>query len=169
MDIKVVIIGGLLGAMVLAGGLLLFNADTAPRLDGEITQIRTLGMDQRSSVAIVNFDAVNGSDNLLIIGRRDLVVVDQYGMERSGSTISVTDLEYLFKLYPALGGMGFEPLVDRVRVEPGEPLRGILAARFDIAKHELDQRQAIVFRIEDVDGKVSELRLDSDPRPEKKQ
>ena len=33
MDIKVVIIGGLAGALLLAGGLLLFNADTAPRLD----------------------------------------------------------------------------------------------------------------------------------------
>jgi hypothetical protein len=169
MDLKVVIIGGLLGALVLAGGLLLFNSDTAPRLDGEITQVRTLGMDQRSSVAIVNFDAINGSDNLLIIARRDLLVVDQYGTERSGSTISVSDLKYLFELYPALGGMGFEPLVDRVRVESGGPLRGILAARFDMPKHELDQRRAIIFRTEDVDGKQSDLRLESEPRPAGKQ
>lgn len=169
MDLKVVIISGLLGALILAGGVVLFNRDTAPRLDGEITQVRTLGMDQNSSVAIVNFDAVNGSDNLLIIGRRDLVVVDKYGLERPGSTISVTDLKYLFDLYPALGGMGFEPLVDRVRVEPGEPLRGILAARFDMAKHDLDQRQAIIFRIEDVDGKQSDVRLDAEPRPEQQQ
>jgi hypothetical protein len=56
-----------------------------------------------------------------------------------------------------------------VRVEPEQPLRGILAARFDLPKHELDQRQAILFRIEDVDGKQSDLRLDSEPRPESKQ
>jgi hypothetical protein len=125
-------------------------------------------MDQNSSVAIVNFDALNGSNNLLIIARRDLFVIDQNGMERDSSTISASDLEYLFQLYPALGGMGFEPLVDRVRVEPEQPLRGILAARFEIPKHELDQRQAIIFRIEDVDGKQSELRLDSEPSPEEK-
>jgi hypothetical protein len=168
MDLKVVIIAGLLGALLLAGGIVLFNRDTAPRLDGAITQVRTLGMDQNSSAAIVNFDAVNGSNNLLIVARRDLFAIDQHGMERSSSTISASDLEYLFKLYPALGGMGFEPLVDRVRVEPGGPLRGILAARFEIPKHELDQRQAIIFRIEDVDGKQSELRLDAEPRPEEK-
>ena len=110
MDLKVVIIGGLLGALLLAGGLMFYNRDAVPRLDGKITQVRTLGMDQNSSVAIVNFDAVNGSDNLLIIGRRDLLVVDKYGREHDGSNISVTDLEYLFKLYPALGGLGFEPV-----------------------------------------------------------
>jgi hypothetical protein len=169
MDLKVVILSGLLGALLIAGGILLFNRDTAPRLDGRITQVRTLGMDQNSSVAIVNFDAVNGSNNLLIIGRRDLLVIDNNGIERAGSTISVSDLKYLFQLYPALGGMGFEPLVDRVRVEPGDPLRGILAARFDLAKHELDQRQAIIFRVEDVDGKQSDVRLDSDPRPQPQQ
>jgi hypothetical protein len=65
--------------------------------------------------------------------------------------------------------MGFEPLVDRVRVETGGPLRGILAARFDMPKHELDQRRAIIFRIEDVDGKQSDLRLESEPRPVEKQ
>jgi hypothetical protein len=169
MDLKVVILSGLLGALLIAGGLLFFNRDTAPRLDGQITQVRTLGMDQNSSVAIVNFDAVNGSNNRLIIARRDLLVVDKAGAEHAGSTISVSDLQYLFQLYPALGGMGFEPLVDRVRLEPEQPLRGILAARFDLAKHDLDQRQAIIFRIEDVDGKRSELRLDSEARPEKKQ
>jgi hypothetical protein len=169
MDLKVVIVSGLIGALLIAGAILLFNRDTAPRLDGKITQVRTLGMDQNSSVAIVNFDAVNGSNNLLIVARRDLLVVDKTGAERAGSTISVSDLKYLFQLYPALGGMGFEPLIDRVRVEPEQPLRGILAARFDLPKHELDQRQAILFRIEDVDGKQSDLRLDSEPRPESKQ
>lgn len=169
MDLKVVVIGGLLGALLLAGGLLFFNWDTAPRLDGEITEVRTLGMDQNSSVAIVNFDGHNGSNNLLILARRDLVAIDKNGVPREGSTISVSDLKYLFDLYPALGGMGFEPVVDRVRLEPDEPLRGILAARFDMPKHELDQRQAIIFRIEDVDGKQSEIRLDAEPRPETKQ
>jgi hypothetical protein len=169
MDLKVVIVSGLIGALLIAGAILLFNRDTAPRLDGKITQVRTLGMDQNSSVAIVNFDAVNGSNNLLIVARRDLLVVDKNGAERAGSTISVSDLKYLFQLYPALGGMGFEPLIDRVRVEPEQPLRGILAARFDLPKHELDHRQAILFRIEDVDGKQSDLRLDSEPRPESKQ
>jgi hypothetical protein len=169
MDLKVVLVGGLVGALLLAGGLLFYNRDAVPRLDGKITQVRTLGMDQNSSVAIVNFDAVNGSDNLLILARRDLLVVDKSGIEHTGSTISVSDLKYLFQLYPALGGMGFEPLVDRVRVESGKPVRGILAARFDLPKDALDQRQAILFRIEDVDGKQSDLRLDAEPRPESKQ
>jgi hypothetical protein len=167
MDLKVVVLSGLLGALLITGGVLLFNRDTAPRLDGQITQVRTLGMDQNSSVAIVNFEAVNGSNNRLIIARRDLLVVGKDGAERAGSTISVSDLQYLFELYPALGGMGFEPLVDRVRLEPEQPLRGILAARFDMAKHDLDQRQAIIFRVEDVDGKRSELRSESEPRAEK--
>jgi hypothetical protein len=162
-DPKVVIISGLVGALLIAGGVVLYNRDTAPRLDGEITQVRTLGMDQNSSVAIVNFEAVNGSNNLLILARRDLAVIDKNGIRRQGSTISVSDLKYLFELYPVLGGMGHEPLVDRVRVEPGQPLRGILASRFDLPKHELDQRQAIILQTQDVDGKQSENQLDAPP------
>jgi hypothetical protein len=84
-------------------------------------------------------------------------------MEHEGSTISAADLKMLFQYFPALGSMENEPLIDRVRVEPGRPLRGIVAARFGMPKHRLDARQGLILRIRDVDGGISELRATQQP------
>jgi hypothetical protein len=157
------IVAGLIGAAAIAGIGFLVSRGQAARLEGAITNIRTLGSDETSAVAIVDFEAANPSQILLIVGDRDLLVVDGQGMQHEGSTISAADLKMLFQYFPALGSLENEPLIDRVRVEPGRGLRGVVAARFEIPKHRLDARQELILRIKDVDGGISELRASQKP------
>jgi hypothetical protein len=152
------VLAGLIGAVALAGIGFLVSRGSAARLEGHITNIRTLGMDENSSVAIVDFEAMNPSQILLIVGDRDIVVTDEQGIVRESSTISAADLKSLFQYFPALGSLDNEPLTMRVRVEPGTVLRGVVAARFEIPKHTLDARRDLVLKVQDADGGVSELR-----------
>jgi len=152
------ILAGLAGAALIAGLGFLFSRGQAARLEGSITNVRTLGMDQNSSVALVDFEAVNPSQVLMIVGRRELAVVDEQGLTREGSTISAADLKSLFQYFPALGAMESDPMIDRVRVEPGQMVSGMVAARFSIPKHQLDASQDLVLRVHEVDGGISELR-----------
>lgn len=154
--------GGLLGAVIVAAGIILYNWGATPRMDGRITGVRTLGMDASNSVAIINFEAVNTSNYELAINFREMDVTDSSGSLRQGRILSVFDVEQLFKYYPALGGMRDEPLTANRFVAPGESLRGLVAARFEMPKHMLDMRQELVFRTIDNKNRPVELRYEPD-------
>ena len=151
--------GGLLGALLVAAAIIGYNWGATPRLEGRITAVQTLGMDGRSSVAIVNFEARNALNYELAINYREIEVVDGAGNARQGRILSVFDVEQLFKYYPALGGMKDEPLLDERYIAPGEVFRGLTAARFEIPKHELDARRELVFRTVDTKSRKTEIRL----------
>ena len=154
--------GGLLGALVVAGGIVVYNWGATPRLDGTITEVRTLGMDASSSVAIVNLEASNPSNYEVSVRQREVAVVDAAGILREGRILGVFDVQQLFKYFPALGGMKDEPLRDGTAIPPGDRVRGLVAARFEIPKHELDIRREIIVRTMDVKHRKTELRLASE-------
>ena len=151
--------GGLIGAVVVAGAIIVYNWGATPRLEGRITEVRTLGMDDRSSVAIINFEASNASNYEISVTRREMAVVDENGTLLEGRILSVFDIQQLFNYFPALGGMKDEPLLDEQFLAPGERVRGLSAARFEIPKHELDVRQEIIFRTLDVKNRRTEIRM----------
>ncbi len=152
------VFGGLLGALIVAGGIIFYNWGATPALSGEITEVRTLGMDKSNSVAIINIQAVNSSNYDVSIGRREMEVVDSKGNRLAGKIISVFDIEQLFKYYPALGGMKDEPMTDRHDIPPGERVRGLIAASFELPKHELDERRELVFHTVDFRDRKTSLR-----------
>ena len=93
----------------------------------------------------------------MVIGKRLLLVTDANGREHEGDTTAVYDLEKLFKFFPALGAAENKPVIDKTRLEPGDPIQGMIAARFEIPKHELDMRRQITVRIIDVGDAISEI------------
>ena len=152
------VFGGLLGALIVAGGIIFYNSGTTPTLSGKITEVRTLGMDKSNSVAIINIEAVNSSNYDVSVGRREMEVVDSKGNRLAGKIISVFDIEQLFKYYPALGGMKDEPMTDRQDILPGQSVRGLIAASFELPKHELDMRRELIFHTIDFRDRKTSLR-----------
>lgn len=155
--LKRILTFGLLGALLVAGGIIFYNRGATPTLSGEITEVRTLAMDEASSVAIANFSGSNTSNRLVIIHQRQLEITDKNGLVHTGHPVQVADVRSLFEYFPILGGMKDEPLRPRTELEPGRELRGLVAARFDIPKHELDSRQSLVLRVYDARKRFSEL------------
>lgn len=155
--LKRILTFGLLGAALVAGAILFYNKDATPTLSGEITEVRTLAMDEGSSVAIVNFTGTNASNRLMIIHQRELAITDQDGIVHTGLPIQISDVRNLFQYFPILGEMKDEPLPPRTELESGKELRGMVAARFNLPKNTLDSRQALVLRVYDAAKKMTAI------------
>jgi hypothetical protein len=148
---------GLLGAALVAGAIYFYNEGATPTLAGEITEVRTLAMDEASSVAVVNFAATNTSDRIVFIHQREVTMTDENDAALTGLPVQVADIQNLFQYFPILGGMKDAPLLPRTEVEPGAELRGLVAARFDLPKHELDARKSLVVKFYNEQGRSTEL------------
>jgi hypothetical protein len=155
--LKRILTFGLLGAALVAGAIYFYNEGATPALDGEITEVRTLAMDEASSVAVVNFSGTNTSDRIVFIHQRELTITDESGATHIGSPVQVTDVQNLFQYFPILGGMKDAPLLPRTEIEPGAELRGLVAARFDLPKHELDARKSLVLKFYNDQKRYTEL------------
>ena len=153
------ILAGLGGSLALAAGFYFLAYDQAARVDGTITNVRTLAMDERASVAIVDFEGSNSSDILFVVDDRKIIVVDENGFPYEGSTIGAFDLKQLFKYFTALGEMTSEPLISSTKLAPGDKVKGVIAARFEISKDQVDARRELILRLTDVDGGISEFKL----------
>lgn len=155
--LKRILTFGLLGAALVAGAIYFYNAGATPTLNGEITEVRTLAMDEASSVAVVNFAGVNTSDRSVFIHQREVTITGENGATHVGLPVQVADLQSLFQYFPILGGMKDAPLLPRTEIEPGAELRGLVAARFNFPKHELDARQSLVVKFYNELGRSTEL------------
>ena len=152
----------LLIALLAAGAIAIaYNWATSgeqARLEGKITDVRTLSVDDEASVLLVNFEAENITNLPFVAHERWLEVVDAEGDQFKGRTVNGVDLKDLFQYFSAeLGGMKDAPLVAQTRIEPGEKHRGLLAARFEMSKADLDARREIILRI--VDGVRRETQI----------
>lgn len=156
-SLKIILVAGLIGAGIVAGAILFYNRGAKPTLSGEITEVRTIGVDKNASVAFVNFAGQNSAENRLIIHKRELEVIDGDGNRHIGMLVQAQDVNSLFEYFPILGGMKDEPLLPRTELEPGQSLRGLLSARFEISKDKLDQREKIIMRVYDIRRRTSEI------------
>ena len=151
---------GLSGVAVIIALLYFAGENRIAKLHGEITSVRSLGVEKRAAVAIVDFRAANLSDVLFVAGDRKVGVIDKHGEWHEGIISSSFDLKQLFKYFPALGVMSHEPYVEGIRLKPGQSVAGMLAARFAMSKTELDMHREVVLQIYDIDGSLTEFNLE---------
>lgn len=148
---------GLVVMALLVVAVVFQQQGSTPRLAGEITNVRTLGVEEAASVAIVDFRFVNDSKLRFVVQDTGMTMVDAAGDLRTGRILSASDTNQLFVLFPALGPKAAEGLVMKNRVQPGEARPAMLGARFEISKSALDARRRITVSVTEIDGAISEL------------
>ena len=126
-------------------------------LKGSILKVRTLAMDDNSSVAIVDFRFVNVADYRWVVRTVDVSLIDARGDTVLGSTVSDVDAAHLFEYFPLLGQKYNDSLLPRARLEPHQNLDRMIAAKFEIPEAQLQARKSLRIRVEDVDGAVAEI------------
>jgi len=126
-------------------------------LAGEITNVRTLGMDEKSSVAIVDFKLTNRSQYPFVVGSTAMSLVDANGETQEGSMVSDGHTKDLFEAFPVLGTKIARSLAIKEKIAPGESRAVTLAARFEIPKGDADVRKLIKVTVTEIDGTVTEL------------
>jgi hypothetical protein len=149
---------GLAAAAAAVFGIFYVQRGAHVELKGSILKVRTHELDERSSIAVVDFRFVNPSDYPFIVRQVDVTAVDKSGKTLESLLVAEVDAKRLFEVYPTLGQKFNETLLMRERIGARESHDRMVAARFDMPVSELNARQQLVVRIEDVDGPVSELR-----------
>jgi len=124
---------------------------------GKILKVRTLALDENSSVAIVDFRVNNSSDYAIVVREVTVTLVQPNGAEVEGTTVSEGDARRLFQYYPILGQKFNDSLIIRDRIKPHETLDRMIASRFEMPVAQLDARKRLKVRVVDVDGPSGEL------------
>lgn len=145
----------LVGAMI--AGALYLNRGAHVVLEGSIQKVRTLGLEERSSIAIADFRFVNPADYPFIVRKVEVFCDLADGKTAEGTVVAEVDARRLFDYYKTLGPKYNDSLVVRDKVAPRQSLDRMIAARFEVPENALQSGRQIRIRVEDVDGAVSEI------------
>lgn len=151
------ILGGLTIVAALIGGFLWWTRGAHVELRGEMKMVRTYGIDEKSSIAIIDFRFQNPSDVPFVVRDTDLILEKSDGVTIKGSVIAETDARQLFSAIKTLG----QKYNDTLKVRDKIPARAgddrMLSARFELPESDLKARKRFLIRVEEVDGVVSEI------------
>jgi hypothetical protein len=138
-------------------GILFVQRGARIGLTGKILKVRTAPLDEKSSVAVVDFRFTNPSDYRFVVRTVTVVLEDSAGTRYNGDTISEVDAKRLFEALPLLGQKYAETLLMKDTIAPHAAQDRMVAARFEAPESKLESRKRFLVRIEDVDGPITEF------------
>jgi len=148
---------GLVVILIAVAGILYLQRGSHVGLKGAILKVRTMGMEDNSSLAVVDFRFVNPSDIPFVVRSVDVSATGAGGQNYTSTPVPEVDAKRIFEYYPILGQKYNTSLLTRDRIPGRLSEDRMIVARFEIPVATLDARANLKVRIEDVGGPVSEL------------
>ena len=148
---------GLALIAVAVAGVFYVQRGAHVELTGKVLKVRTLPLDENSSIAVIDFRFANPADIPFVVRTVTVLMEDGAGTQYNGQTVSEMDAKRLFEGLPLLGTKYTDTLVMRDRIAPRSTQDRMVAARFEAPAARLESRKRFLVRIEDVDGPISEL------------
>ncbi|MCS7025328.1 MAG: hypothetical protein NZV14_11050 [Bryobacteraceae bacterium] len=146
---------GLAVVLAAAGGVLWMNRGSRLILDGSIQKVRTQALDDACAL-VVDFRLKNPSKFRYVVGKVELFA-DLDGNWMEGAVVADIDAQRFFHAYPAIGQKFNDTLRMREKLDSGQTVDRMLAARFEVPESKLLSRRNLKIRIEEVDGVVTEI------------
>ncbi|MGC9947080.1 MAG: hypothetical protein ABSF64_11995 [Bryobacteraceae bacterium] len=148
---------GLVVILIAVAGIFFLQRGAHVELKGTVLKVRTMGMEDNSSLAVVDFRFANASDVPFVVRSVDVSATGPGGASYKSTPVPEVDAKRIFEYYPILGQKYNASLITRDRI-PGRTTQDrMIVARFEVPIATLDARTNLKIRIEDVDGPVSEL------------
>jgi hypothetical protein len=148
---------GVAAVAVLVAVIMYMQRGAHIRLEGGIQHVRTVAMDDYSSVLVADFRFANPADYPFVVRRVDVTIVDADGHVYDGASISEVDTLRVFEHYKGLGQKFNDTLLMGDTVAPHSTEDRMIAARFAVPQRILDGRRSVTVRVEEVDGAVAEF------------
>lgn len=148
---------GIAAIAIIVGGVLYMQRGARVGLAGSFLKVRTAPMDEKSSVAVIDFRFNNPADVRFVVRDVSVILEDASGNRTTGRTVSELDAQRLFDYVPLLGQKFNRTLMTRDVVAAHAAEDRMVAARFEIPEAQLEARKRLILRIEDVDGPVTEI------------
>ncbi len=147
---------GLVVILIAIAGVLYMQRGAHVELKGAILKVRTMGMDDNSSLAVVDFRFVNSSDYPFVVRSVDVTATGADGQTYPSTSVPEVDAKRIFEYYPVLGPKFNPSLITRDKIPGKHSEDRMIVARFEVPVAQLDARKNLKVSIEDVDGPVSE-------------
>jgi hypothetical protein len=148
---------GLVLVALLIGGVFYTHRDNATQLPGAILKVRTAAIDEKSSVAILDFRASNPSNVTFEVRTVTLELQTKDGNSYEGQSASDGDAQRFIEAFPVLGGKYNKTLQTRERIHSHSSADRMIAARFQAPVSLLDGRKRFIIHVEEVDGTMVDI------------
>jgi hypothetical protein len=121
-------------------------------LTGKIIKVRSIAVDGKSTLVVVDFRVTNPSAIPLVI-REVSLKMDRYKEDPvTGTEVSRSDVDTMFQAFPRIGVKYNDVLAPPETVEPGKTIDRMAEATFDLSEAAVEVRKAVTLHVEDVDG-----------------
>jgi hypothetical protein len=137
--------------IILAG-----NKGAHLQLEGKIMKVRTGGLGDGNSIAVMDFRVNNPSDVPFVVREVDISLEKANGEMTEGVTVSKADLKQLFQYNRFLGDQYNDGLGMRDTIAPHSTVDRMVAAHFEVGEDDLEKAKAVHVSIQDVDGPLWE-------------
>lgn len=148
---------GILCIAIAVGGILYMQRGAQVELQAKVLKVRTVPLDENSSLAAIDFRIANNSDYPFMVRGVTVEMEGSGGGPMEGATVSEPDAKRVFAAIPVLGQKYNDTLIMNDKMPPHTGWDRMVAARFDIPDDKLQARKRLVVKIEEVDGKVIEI------------
>ncbi len=148
---------GLVCIAIAVGAIFYMQRGAHIDVHGKFLKLRTAPLDDNNSLVVVDFRIENPSDYGYKVRTVTVVLEDPSGNPTEGQTASDSAAKQAIEGIPTLGTKYNDSLIMNDVVPPKGMLDRMIAASFSMPEAKLQSRKRFVVKIEEVDGKISEI------------
>lgn len=148
---------GIVCIAIAVGAIFYMQRGAHVDVHGRFLKVRTAPLDENNSFVVVDFRVENPSDYGFKVRTVTVLLDDAAGNETEGQTASDSAAKQALEGIPALGAKYNDSLIMNDTVPPRQTWDRMIAARFEMPEAKLEARKRFRVKIEEVDGKISEI------------
>ncbi len=148
---------GLVCIAIAVAGIFYLQRGAHVDVHGKFLKVRTAPLDDNNSFVVVDFRIVNPSDYGFKVRTVTVVLEEPSGNQIEGQTASDSAAKQALEGIPALGAKYNDSLIMNDMVPPKGTWDRMIASRFEMPEAKLQARKRFIVKIEEVDGKISEI------------
>lgn len=147
----------LVGALI--AGVLYYTRGNHLELNGRILQVRTLALDEKTTMMVVDFAVENPSDVQFAVRSLTPEVTAADGTKAEAIHVADSEAQRIMEYYQKqIGQREHASMLIRDKIAPHQKVERMVAARFDVPESVIKARRSLSLRLEDVDGTVATIR-----------
>ena len=148
---------GLVCIAIAVGAIFYMQRGAHVDAHGKFLKVRTAPLDDNNSFVVIDFRIENPSDYGFKVRTVTVVLEDPSGNPTEGQTASDSAAKQALEGIPVLGPKFNDSLIMNDTIPPKTTWDRMIASRFEMPESKLQSRKRFVVKIEEVDGKISEI------------
>jgi hypothetical protein len=148
---------GLVCIAIAVGAIFYMQRGAHVDVNGKFLKVRTAPLDDNNSFVVIDFRIANPSDYGFKVRTVTVLMEDASGNQTEGQTASDSAAQQALDGIPTLGPKYNASLIMNDMIPPKGTWDRMIASRFEMPEAKLQARKRFLVRVEEVDGKISEI------------